>query len=187
MQILLSIFAAFFMFNGIIQNGFGIMYAEDPKKALAPLISLFLSGVMGWLIYTYVFNPIGFGEYGIFFLFPVTVLCCVVVDRLSAVIQHTKDNVLDKSVFSGYEGIAFYGAFQTLMFAQSLSQAFLFALGGALGFMFVLMILNGIQKRSEIEGVPMFFKGQPLLLISTGLLSMLFSALVPLVIHLFSR
>ncbi len=188
MQLLMYFFTAFILFNGVVQNGFGIQYVKAPQKVLVPILSMLLSSVTGWIIVKYLLNPLGFGVFGVFILFPLSVVCSILVAKIALLFCKDKNlNQFEPALNSGFYGIAFYGAFQTVMFAQTAIQAILFALGSTAGFVSVIAILRGIQKRSEVEAVPKFFKGQPLLLISTGLISLIFTELLPMVIHIFAR
>ncbi len=187
MSFLLLVCTAFILFNGIIQNGFAIEYAEHPKSALIPMFAMILSSMVSWFLLTFLLKPIGIGVFGVFFIFPISVICSLFVAKISTLFQRQRIEEIYPNCYSGFNGLAFFSAFQTVVFAQTPVQVALFALGGAIGFLFTLFILYGIKRRSEIEAVPKFFKGQPLLLISTGLVSLLYSELLPIIIHIFTR
>lgn len=187
MPYILIFLSAFLLFNGITQNGFGLRFTNMPKKAVKPLLSMIFSALISWLITHYIINPLGYGVFGVFFIFPISVLCSLCIEIIGNKLYQIPSKQLDSSVYSAYDGIAFYSAFQTVLFAHTALQAVLFTLGGALGFILILFILKGIKKRSEIEAIPKFFKGHPLLLVSTGLLSLIFTEITPFVIHIFSR
>jgi electron transport complex protein RnfA len=55
-------------------------------------------------------------------------------------------------------------------------DALILAAGFFIGYMFSMAIILEIHKRSSIEPVPSALRGAPLLLISMGLLSLVFSA-----------
>uniref|UniRef100_A0A7C3E0M3 Electron transport complex protein RnfA n=1 Tax=Gracilinema caldarium TaxID=215591 RepID=A0A7C3E0M3_9SPIR len=187
MQFLLYICSSFVLFNGLIQGGFGLEYAEHPKNAIIPIFAMIFSSLVSWPIVHYVLAMFGFGVFGVFLVFPISVVSCVFIVKVSALFRGNPHEELEPRLFSGFNGIAFFSAFQTVLFAQTALQALLFALGGAVGFVCIIMIVSGIQKRSDIEAVPQFFMGQPLLLVSTGLVSLIFTELLPMVIHLFTR
>ncbi|AEJ19427.1 hypothetical protein Spica_1281 [Gracilinema caldarium DSM 7334] len=187
MSFLLTLSTAFFLFNAIIQNGFGIEYARNPRNALIPIMAMILSSIVSWSIHTFLLKPIGFGVFGVFLIFPISVVCSLFVAKISILFKRGSREDLDPTCFSGFNGLAFFSAFQIVIFAQSFLQALIIALGGTLGFLCIIILLNGIQKRSEVEAVPQFFKGQPLLLISTGLVSLVFSELLPIVIRIFTN
>jgi len=187
MQILLYIFTAFILFNAIIQGGFGLEYAESPKKAIIPAVSMVFSGLVSWFVINYIFDPLGFEVFGIFLVLPISVLCSVFIVKLSILLQGKSQAQDDSSVYSAFNGIAFFGALQTVIFAQTALQALLFLLGGSMGFLCIIVMLHGMNKRSDIEAVPKFFKGQPLLLISAGLVSLIFTELLPMIIHIFIK
>lgn len=187
MPYILIFLSAFLLFNGITQNGFGLRFTQTPKKAIKILLSMIFSALISWFIAYYITSPLGFGVFGVFFIFPISVICSLCIEIIGNKLYKISSLQFDSSVYSAYDGIAFYSSFQTVLFAHTALQAVLFTLGGTLGFILILIILRGIRTRSEIEAIPKFFKGQPLLLVSTGLLSMIFTAITPFVIHIFSR
>lgn len=187
MQVLLYIFTAFILFNGFIQHGFGLVYSDNPKRAIIPIISMILSSLISWFIITHVLVFLGFGVFGVYFVFPISAICSLFVAYMAVLFRKHPSKELQHSPGTDCNGIAFFGAYQTVLLAQTAVQALFFAIGGALGFLVVISLLSGIQKRSDIEAVPRFFKGQPLLLISSGLLVLIFTELLPLVIHIIAK
>jgi len=82
----------------------------------------------------------------------------------------------DKNVsisFSG--GITAACAFICVNTANSFLEAFVLAFGFAFGAFLVFLILCEIRSRAALEAVPRFLRGKPLILVSMGLLSMVFS------------
>ena len=57
---------------------------------------------------------------------------------------------------------------------NNLLQSLLFGLGSALGFSIVLITFAGLRERLEAADIPLFFRGNPIALITTGLMSLAF-------------
>jgi len=53
-------------------------------------------------------------------------------------------------------------------------QSLVFGMGSAIGFTLVLILFAGIRERLEAADVPLYFKGNPIALITTGLMSLAF-------------
>jgi electron transport complex protein RnfA len=80
------------------------------------------------------------------------------------------------SAVTAYDGLAAAALFVTLNLAESFFDAALLALGFALGILASLLILAEIRRRASMEEVPRFLRGSPLVLVSMGLLSLIFSS-----------
>ena len=89
------------------------------------------------------------------------------------------------TIGSSYSAMTAVALFLTIHFALSFADAlvlsFAFSAGGLLAF----IILKEIQKRSFLEAIPYGLRGTPILLISMGLLSLIFSAASVLFIKIF--
>jgi Na+-translocating ferredoxin:NAD+ oxidoreductase RnfA subunit len=79
------------------------------------------------------------------------------------------------SSYTAYDGLASLALFLTynlaLGFAEALVLSFFFALGN----LAAVLILGEIRRRSALEWTPRRLRGSPLILISAGLLSLIFS------------
>jgi electron transport complex protein RnfA len=74
------------------------------------------------------------------------------------------------------DGLAAAALFITLNTASGFIEAAALSFGFALGILLAHIILGEIRRRSMMERVPRFLRGSPLILVSTGLLSMIFSS-----------
>ncbi len=54
-------------------------------------------------------------------------------------------------------------------------QSLVYALGSAMGFLMSLVVMSGIRKRVDVAPVPKAFKGNAILFIAAGLMSLAFS------------
>jgi electron transport complex protein RnfA len=74
------------------------------------------------------------------------------------------------------DGLAGAALFITLNTASGFIEALVLSFGFVLGVLLAFLILGEIRRRSTMEWVPFFLRGNPLMLISLGLLSMIFSS-----------
>jgi electron transport complex protein RnfA len=79
-------------------------------------------------------------------------------------------------------GLSLVASYLTLTLASSPAEALALALGFSLGLLFSFLIIREIEKRSRLEAVPPFLRGSPLLLISMGFLSLIFSSAAALIL-----
>jgi hypothetical protein len=77
---------------------------------------------------------------------------------------------------SGYNGFSLAALFLTMRLALSLGEALLFSLAFSGGAFIAYLIIKEIQKRSFWEAIPRSLRGNPILLVSMGLLSLIFYA-----------
>ena len=142
---------------------------------------LFLSVLFLWLVFSHVLPPNwkGFSEY--FLFFPFSALTCAGFEFLGGRIYHRATGKPEgiRKVFSAitaYEGLVPVSLFITLSLAVNLAEAATLALFFSLGNMTAMLILNEIRRRAALEKVPRFLRGSPLILLSMGLLSLIFGA-----------
>jgi electron transport complex protein RnfA len=136
-----------------------------------------------WAFFTYILVPFSLGFFEYMLLFPLSVLVCM---GLEAAVNHFFPKVLPAlpdlpkvklfSPLSAYNGLVPAALIMSLNMASSLIDAAVLALGFYGGLLLASLILREIQKRASLEAVPEFLRGLPLMLISMGLLSLIFSA-----------
>ena len=78
------------------------------------------------------------------------------------------------SAFSAYEGLVLASLFLTANLALTFFDALILSFFFAFGCLMALFILREIGRRSALEEIPIYLRGIPLMLISMGLLSMIF-------------
>lgn len=148
---------------------------------LCQLCFLFISVLFLWVVFTYIF-PLrwrGFFEY--FLFFPLSALVCMGLELLweQAFLRFIPKLGSTRKVFSSltaYDGLVPVSLIITLAVAGNFVCAFILALFFALGNMAAMLILNEIRRKSTLEWVPRFLRGSPLILISMGLLSLIFAS-----------
>ncbi|MDR0447515.1 MAG: hypothetical protein LBH07_02480 [Treponema sp.] len=89
------------------------------------------------------------------------------------------------SIGSPCNGFAVVSLLLTLRFAVSFIDALLLSFAFSAGGFFAYLIIREIQRRSFLETVPYGLRGIPLVLISMGLLSLVFSAASVLFLKIF--
>ena len=140
---------------------------------------LFISVLFLWVFFNYI-TPVswrGFSEY--FLFFPLSVLVCLSLEFLAEKLffkNGTKLGFSNKifSSITAYDGLIPASLIITFAAAESFSGAlilvFFFTIGNLMG----LLILMEIRRRSTLEWVPKHLKGSPIIIISMGLLSLIF-------------
>lgn len=150
-----------------------------PIQVYYPWAVLFLSTTTLWFFFARVLVVFG-GIFDYMLTVPLAILGGKGLEKLCfmAFPQAFKDadNAALFSAGSAYNGLSAAALILTLRFALSFGGAvvlsFSFSLGGLLSF----LAAKEIQKRSFLETIPRVLRGKPLLLISMGLLSLIFSA-----------
>jgi electron transport complex protein RnfA len=179
--------------NLIVHFGLGIqhidLYDENHKWFYGiPVIRggvLFLSVPLLWFFFSYILIPLSLGFFEYMLFFPLSVLVCM---GLEAAVRYFLPNILSESkVFtpwSAYNGLIPVALVLSLYLAASLVETLVLSLGFYVGFLLAILILKEIQRRSSLEAVPERLRGVPLMLISMGLLSLIFSSVGTILIKL---
>jgi electron transport complex protein RnfA len=137
-------------------------------------VLLFLSSFILWLIFFYIVSPLGSGIFTYIFIFPVSVLVYSGLEFVCLRFFFRKNPPFTASVFC--DALAGASLFVTLNVASGFVDAVVLCAGFALGVLLSRFILSEIRRRSALEAVPRFLRGSPLILISMGLLSLIFSS-----------
>ena len=154
---------------------------ERRKLPLIQLCILFISVVFLWIIFSYVFPAKwrGFSEY--FLYFPLSALTCTALEFLGELLflRITGKTARIRKVFfslAAYEGLVPASLLITLALAPNFTAAIVLALFFSLGNLTAMLLLYEIRRRSTLEKVPRFLQGTPIVIISMGLLSLIFIA-----------
>jgi electron transport complex protein RnfA len=184
--------AALAVFSGIslnllIQMGIGIRdFNREPYRpfrfVLFQWLSLFVSTIALWCFFTLL--PVDFFKY--FLLFPLTAalgrLWEFIFCRLFPQEDHTEDHKGDHrkrlfSMVSTHSGLVMAALLVTERLAGSFYGVLALTAGFSLGFVAAVYILRAILGRFSGETAHSLLRGTPLLLISMGLLALIFSSL----------
>ena len=148
---------------------------------LCQLGFLFVSVLFLWVIFNYVFSPFwrGFSVY--FLFFPLSALVCTGLELIREQVFPIIIPCLGStrkvfSAFTAYDGLVPASLIITFLLAGDFLSAFVLALFFAIGNLAAMLILNEIRRRSTLEKVPRYLRGSPLVLISMGLLSLIFTS-----------
>jgi electron transport complex protein RnfA len=170
----LAVFSSLSM-NLLLQCGLGMREAVQEREDPVPLVQIglvFLSLLLLWPLFSYVL-VLGFVEY--LLLFPASALVYAGLERL--LFRTILKREIPKSQNCCFcDGLTAAALFLTLHLASGFVEAAVLSLGFALGVLLALLILAEIRRRSRMEAVPRFLRGSPLILISMGLLSLIFSS-----------
>jgi electron transport complex protein RnfA len=193
--------------NLILQFGLGINAVTgegaaegkgDGDFSLPKWGMLFLSTLILWFVFSYIFISPAFGFLESFLLFPASVAVTLSLGSFLPYVFRSgrlfkffppdfrklflelKNFNLAKAghekFLSLYNGLVLAALFLTLRLALSFLEALVLILGFFLGCIAAALILREIRKRSSLEAVPRILRGSPLTLISMGLLSLIFSS-----------
>ena len=154
---------------------------ERRKLPLIQLCILFLTVIFLWIIFSYVLpaNWRGFFEY--FLYFPFSALTCTAFEFLGELLYLRITGKIGKikKVFSSltaYEGLVPASLLITLALASDFTGVIVLAMFFSLGNLTAMLLLYEIRRRSTLEKVPRFLQGTPIVVISMGLLSLIFIA-----------
>jgi len=154
-----------------------------------PWFILFVSTSLLWVLFARILIFTG-GIFNYFLMLPLAILTGFALEKLffftinelkknpryKELLFDTVDNPGMFSIGSSYSGMSAAALFLTLHFALSFADAVLLSLAFSAGGLLAFLILKEIQKRSFLEVIPYGLRGTPILLISAGLLSLIFSA-----------
>ncbi|MDR0377319.1 MAG: hypothetical protein LBH70_05945 [Spirochaetaceae bacterium] len=202
-SIILAVFAGFSL-NLPLHMGLGIQdVGERPERltrnTLVQWGMLFLSVILFWLLFSYVLSPLALGYFEYFLLFPLITAAGKGLDALSRrflvpggrmaawIPSPVLEDVSPSGLFppvSAYEGLLIAAVIVTLRLAGSFLEAAVLSLGFSLGGAAAVFILRDIHRRSSLERIPFTLRGRPLLFISMGLMSLIFSSVGSLLLQI---
>jgi electron transport complex protein RnfA len=190
--------AALAVFSGLSLNllihlGIGIRdFNLEPYRpfrfTLFQWFALFASIMALWCLFTYIFTPLSLGFFEYFLFFPLIATLGKFWEFLFVRIFSRKNSEDSEerllSLFSVHNGLVTSALLITIRLAGSFSGALALALGFSLGFLAAIFILRAILGRFSGEIIPPLLRGVPLLLISLGLLALIFSSLSVIILRL---
>jgi electron transport complex protein RnfA len=196
----MGFFAALGVFSSLslnlaLQFGLGMrgLSAGRRKNHPVPFLEagvIFLSVLILWLFFTFILAPLQLGFFWYILLFPLSALVCTLVEWLLAQLVRflaakviyqdppPKGEKRSRRLFRGisaYDGLVPLSLLLTLNVGFTILEAAVLSFGFALGILLTSLILKEINRRAGMEAVPRFLRGDPLTLISMGLLSLIFS------------
>ena len=172
---------------GILRNG---EQKEITKIPIYQSAVVFFSVLFIWIIITYIFPFFMGGFFEFFLLFPVCALCCMGLEIFGEAFLIKKINPSLKGInkiynaYTAYDGLVPVALLLCINLALTFTDAFVLAFFFALGNLAAVQILYEIHRRSGLEKVPAFLRGSPLILISMGLLSLIFFSVAGIILKL---
>jgi electron transport complex protein RnfA len=177
------------VFSGLSLNlilqlalGLGGAAGDNPRDGKSPLTVfqmgiLFLSVLLLWMVFHYILPPMP-GEFLAYCLFfPLSALLCQGLESMGfRLFPKAAGGFRLFSAFTGYDGLVPVALFITFNVALGFTDALVLSFFFALGNLTAVLILSEIRRRSALEWVPPRLRGSPLILISMGLLSLIFSS-----------
>ncbi|MDR1306981.1 MAG: hypothetical protein LBK74_05365 [Treponema sp.] len=140
-----------------------------------PWAVLFVSTALLWVFFARVIGFLGIFDY--LLIFPLSALASFGIEKLVfRLVPRLGENPRIFKTGSPYNGLSAAALAVTLQFAADFGEALSLSAGFALGGLFAFFIIKEIQKRSFLEAIPYGLRGTPLLLISMGILALIFSA-----------
>ena len=188
MPILLFFIYSAFSVNLLLQCGLGIKGTVDSnvvldKSAIIKIGIIFITIIMLWLIFSKIIYSILSGVYIYVLLFPVSYIVYHSNEYLVFRYLLKKEIDGEKSVnFPG--GITAVAVFLNMYLANNFLEALILSFGFASGIFIVKLIIREIRKRAELEAVPVFLRGKPLVLITMGMLSLVFTTVSLLIFRM---
>ncbi|MDR0501850.1 MAG: hypothetical protein LBH16_00865 [Treponema sp.] len=179
MPLVLFVFYSVFTMNLVLQCGLGIrgiaaVGNPDRILTLVKLSIVFAAVVLLWVIFSRVISSITGGLFVYVLIFPVSYIVYNGLEFLVFTYLYKKERNGRCSIgFLG--GITAACAFVCVNIASGFLEALALSFGFALGTVIVFLILCEIRSRAALEAVPRFLRGKPLILVSMGLLSLVFS------------
>jgi len=181
------LFYSVFTVNLLLQCGLGIKGAVEPtqdNKDISPSLDvitiirsiiIFLAVIILWGFFSKVIFSLIPGMFVYVLLFPVSFIFYDALEYLFFRYLIKKDIESEKSVnFPG--GITSVAVFLCMILANSFLETIVLSFGVSAGILFAKIIIKEIQKRASLEAVPVFIRGKPLVLITMGMLSLVFTA-----------
>lgn len=172
----LAIFAGLSL-NLVLQFGLGAGQAGTAVKIpLYQIAVLFVTVILLWVIYTYVFSFLSWELMVFFLFFPFSVLVCLGLEKAEILLFPDKKKVRLFSAMTAYGGLIPASLIITVNMAVTFFDALILSFFFAIGSLLAIVIMKDIYRRSIMEKVPENLRGTPIAFISMGLLAMIFSA-----------
>jgi electron transport complex protein RnfA len=187
-MISLVVFSSFAC-NVILQCALGVQGIAEGQERSDPIPRvqggiLFLSVLILWVIFSYLLSPLAFGFLEYILFFPLSALVCMGLETLGDRFFPLASSSKLFTAHSAYNGLALISLILTLHIATNFLDALILSLSFSLSSLAVIFLLNEIRKRSALEMVPPFLRGRPIMLISMGLLSLIFTSLTVILFNI---
>jgi len=187
MPVLLLFIYSAFTINLLLQCGLGIKGAVESdlnngewsapldKKTLIKSIIIFFTVIIMWFVFSKVLFSLISGIYLYILLFPVSF---IVYDAMEYLVFRyvIKEENKNERLINFYGGITAVAVFLCMNISDNILQTLVLSLGFTSGIFFIKLIIREIRRRAALEAVPVFLRGKPLVLITMGMLSLVFTS-----------
>jgi electron transport complex protein RnfA len=176
---LLAVFSSLSL-NLVLQCGLGMRgiarFSLNPRRHLLarPLI-LCLTVLVLWMVFAKLLAPLSPGIFIYLLMFPVSSLVSFALEYLAGRFLFKTPND-DETPLNACDGMAAAALFICFNIAGNFIEALALSFGSAFGTALAFLVISEIRRRALLEAVPRFLRGSPLVLVSMGLLSMIFSS-----------
>jgi len=175
--ITLLIFSVFNM-NLALQCALGIKRASESrnctrKSTFISLCIIFFAVIVLWSFFTAMSFAAVEGLFIYILIFPVSFMAYEGIQYLF--LKHIiKSDIENESFVCFPGGITAAAVFICINIANNFLETVILSFGFTAGIMIVFLIIREIRRRAALEAIPQFLSGNPLILISMGLLSLVF-------------
>jgi len=180
------LFYSVFTVNLLLQCGLGIKGAVESNqdnKELSPSLDritifrsiiIFFSVIILWAFFAKLLFSLIPGMFIYVLIFPVSFIFYDALEYLFFRFVIKKDTDSEKSInFPG--GITAVAVFLCMILSNNFLETLVLSFGISTGVLFVKLIIKEIQRRAFLEAVPVSIRGKPLVLITMGMLSLVFT------------
>ncbi|MCL2809519.1 MAG: hypothetical protein FWD24_05580 [Treponema sp.] len=178
MIFLLFIYAAFTV-NIVLQCALGIKGVVESKSPINIVTYIkagiiFFTIILLWFFFSKVLLSIASGLFIYILLFPVS---AIIYDALEYIIFNflVKKDAKSDSIINFPGGITAVAVFICINITGSIFFTIVLSLGFVSGIFLINLIIREIRRRAALEAVPVFLRGKPLVLVSMGLISLVFT------------
>jgi electron transport complex protein RnfA len=165
--------------NLALQCAMGIKGAPESKNCsrkttIIRLGIIFITIIFLWLFFYRIVFSIFSGIFIYILIFPLSFIAYEGIQSLLKKYLFKKD--IENECFINFGGgITALSVFICINISASFFQTLILSFGFTTGIMVVFLIIREIRRRAALEAIPQFLRGNPLILISMGLISIVFT------------
>jgi len=170
--------------NLMLQCGLGMAGITKTMARKLPFVKIslgILTVLVLWIFFTFILSPLALGFFGFILFFPAASLVYLAFEYLLFTVLLKSSPECEDAIFLN-DGLLGAALFITYNIAGGFFEAVAMVFGFSAGILLTLLITGEINKRSEMEAVPRFLSGRPLILVTMGLLSLVFGSIALLLL-----
>jgi len=176
-----------FSLNLPLQTGLGVRALRDDlgrsvKNSFFECAVLFISIYIQYALFTFAFSPLNLVFFKYFMIFPLSAVfpALMQIFHSKVILKYMPDNKCGDYVFdfSYKTGLSIAAVLLVLYIAGSPQEALVLDLGFCFGIFCTALVLKAVSLRLVQERTSALFRGLPLMLISMGLLAMIWTQVI---------